>query len=104
MLCAALACAVLSFLLSTEVVADGIGGSDPMRVRYDPIRVHHPKVECGSDQLEVEVYDRATETWIPHPEHPRRRSSPTRSAPERWNRRRCFLNGQCNHFQQWQSC
>ena len=70
MLCAALAGAALSWLLATAVVADEVGGGAPLRVA-DLMRVLHPQVECSSELLEVEIYDREREDWVSHAQHSR---------------------------------
>ncbi len=35
----------------------------------DRVRVYYPVGECDSGIIEIEVFDRASGTWIQHPEH-----------------------------------
>ena len=35
------------------------------------IRVFHERLDCASNLLEVEVYDRNSQIWVEHPSHPR---------------------------------
>jgi hypothetical protein len=33
--------------------------------------VYLPRGACETETIELELYDRATASWLPHPEHPR---------------------------------
>ncbi|MBM4384634.1 MAG: hypothetical protein FJ091_14875 [Deltaproteobacteria bacterium] len=33
--------------------------------------VYFPRGDCETETIELELYDRASAAWIPHPEHPR---------------------------------
>lgn len=36
----------------------------------DRVQVFYPKGECETGVIEIEVYDRSTQKWQPHAEHP----------------------------------
>jgi hypothetical protein len=36
----------------------------------DPVRVFYPRGGCGTGRIAVEVFDRASDRWLPHPRHP----------------------------------
>jgi hypothetical protein len=60
----------------------------------DSIRIYYDREGCSSDRVEVEVYDRTTHAWQPHPAHPRVTvpSCQTEDAGRLWNelRWRCM--------------
>lgn len=37
----------------------------------DPVFVFYPEYLCGESEISLELWDRAQERWIPHPDHPR---------------------------------
>lgn len=49
----------------------GSSAADEVAPRFDPVRVFHPLGICGTDVLELEVFDRETDSWQEHPRHPR---------------------------------
>jgi hypothetical protein len=36
----------------------------------DPVMVYYPRGDCRGDRIELEVFDRDTREWVPHPAHP----------------------------------
>jgi hypothetical protein len=46
-----------------------VGGPVLATAGDDRIHVYYPRAECFGDRVEVEVWDRARESWRAHPEH-----------------------------------
>lgn len=49
--------------------AGSVGAADASTP--DPVRVFYAGEPCDGDWIELEVFDRAAEAWMAHPEHPR---------------------------------
>jgi len=58
----ALAAMLLPVAFATGVLADAEPGM---------VRVFYPRGDCSTGIIEVEIFDRASERWKPHPAHPR---------------------------------
>ncbi len=46
-----------------------LGG--PSGLRAEPVTVRFPQGSCDSGWIEVQVYNRLSDRWVPHPTHPR---------------------------------
>jgi hypothetical protein len=47
------------------------GPDSPSAWAADPVLVFYPRRDCRGQQIELEVFDRETRAWKPHPVHPR---------------------------------
>jgi hypothetical protein len=61
----ALTAACISSAIATTARADAAD-----RI-VDPVRVFYDGGDCGTEAIEIEVFDRAAAVWITHPDHPR---------------------------------
>jgi Mg-chelatase subunit ChlD len=80
----------------TDAAAQGLlQPSDPLEEwPRDPVYVFYPRDSCRGDQIELEVWSRRANDWVPHPVHPRVpvESCQLEDAGVLWNelRRRCI--------------
>ncbi|HVN37455.1 MAG TPA: vWA domain-containing protein [Myxococcota bacterium] len=66
------AAALLALLAGACLVAAPPARADEKSAwAHDPLLVYYPRHDCRGDRIELEVFDRDTRAWVPHPAHPR---------------------------------